>query len=105
MTRNTALIQLADDLTAVLADLLGLHLGTAVAWSTYARRDQASYLLARGDPADRAAAAVGAAASRPVSASRTPAPAGTTAISCECQRSTGGRVTGGRRIGSASGRT
>jgi hypothetical protein len=46
--RNTALMALAADLpAAVLADLLGMHINTAVRWTTYARRDWAEYLAAR----------------------------------------------------------
>jgi hypothetical protein len=48
--RNGALAALAADLpAAILADLLGLHVNTAVRWVTYARRDWTDYL------ADRAA--------------------------------------------------
>lgn len=47
--RNTALLQLAGDLpAAVLAELLGLHINTAVGWSGYARRDWAAYLNTAG---------------------------------------------------------
>jgi hypothetical protein len=43
--RNAAL---ASDLpAAILADLLGLHVNTAVRWVTYARRDWADYLALR----------------------------------------------------------
>ncbi|MGH3192300.1 MAG: hypothetical protein ACRDPY_48345 [Streptosporangiaceae bacterium] len=46
--RNAALAALATDLpAAILADLLGLHVNTAVRWVTYARRDWAGYLAAR----------------------------------------------------------
>jgi hypothetical protein len=46
--RNGALAALAADLpAAVLADLLGLHVNTAVRWVTYARRDWADYLALR----------------------------------------------------------
>ncbi|WP_326812331.1 hypothetical protein OIE62_07425 [Streptomyces scopuliridis] len=46
--RNGALMALAADLpAAILADLLGLHVNTAVRWVTYARRDWAAYLAAR----------------------------------------------------------
>jgi hypothetical protein len=46
--RNGALAALAADLpAAILADLLGLHINTAVRWVTYARRDWAHYLTAR----------------------------------------------------------
>ncbi|HZD02452.1 MAG TPA: hypothetical protein VFA46_20365 [Actinomycetes bacterium] len=38
----------AADLPAtILADLLGMHVHTAVRWVTYARRDWADYLAAR----------------------------------------------------------
>lgn len=51
--RNAALIDLATDLPAsVVADLLGLHPGTAVKWSKITKRDWASYLASR-DPIDR----------------------------------------------------
>ena len=46
--RNGALSALAADLpAAILADLLGLHVNTAVRWVTYARRDWADYLASR----------------------------------------------------------
>lgn len=46
--RNGALSALAADLpAAILADLLGLHVNTAVRWVTYARRDWTDYLAAR----------------------------------------------------------
>jgi len=46
--RNGALATLAADLpAAILADLLGMHVHTAVRWVTYARRDWAEYLAAR----------------------------------------------------------
>jgi hypothetical protein len=48
--RSAALINLAADLpAAVLADLLGLHINTAVRWVKRARRDWASYLAARAE--------------------------------------------------------
>ena len=48
--RSAALINLAADLpAAVLADLLGLHINTAVRWVKRARRDWADYLAARAD--------------------------------------------------------
>jgi len=48
--RNAALLDLATDLPAsVVADLLGLHPGTAVKWSKITKRDWASYLASR-DP-------------------------------------------------------
>ncbi len=41
-------VALAADLpAAILADLLGLHVNTAVRWVTYARRDWTGYLAAR----------------------------------------------------------
>lgn len=46
--RSAALINLAADLpAAVLADLLGMHINTAVRWAHRAKRDWASYLAAR----------------------------------------------------------
>jgi hypothetical protein len=46
--RNGALAALATDLpAAVMADLLGMHVNTAVRWVIYARRDWADYLAAR----------------------------------------------------------
>jgi len=46
--RNGALAALAADLpAAILADLLGLHVNTAVRWVTYARRDWTDYLAIR----------------------------------------------------------
>ncbi|MFI6031603.1 hypothetical protein [Amycolatopsis magusensis] len=46
--RNGALAALASDLpVAILADLLGLHINTAVRWVTYARRDWTDYLALR----------------------------------------------------------
>ena len=46
--RSAALINLAADLpAAILADLLGLHINTAVRWVQHARRDWASSLAAR----------------------------------------------------------
>jgi len=46
--RNGALAALAADLpAAIMADLLGMHVNTAVRWVTYARRDWADYLAAR----------------------------------------------------------
>ncbi len=48
--RNGALAALAADLpAAILADLLGMHVTTAVRWVTYARRDWADYLAARAE--------------------------------------------------------
>jgi hypothetical protein len=48
--RNAALA--ADLPAAVMADLLGMHVTTAVLWVNYARRDWADYLAAR--PAEQA---------------------------------------------------
>jgi hypothetical protein len=46
--RNTALAQFAADLpAAVLADVLGLHINTAIQWSRMAQRDWSLYLQAR----------------------------------------------------------
>ena len=47
-SRSAALVNLATDLPApVLADLLGMHVNTAVRWVRHAKRDWASYLAAR----------------------------------------------------------
>jgi hypothetical protein len=49
-SRNGALISLAADLPApVLADLLGLHINTAVRWVQRSRRDWTSYIAARAE--------------------------------------------------------
>jgi hypothetical protein len=46
--RNAALIALAGELPApILADVLGLHINTAVRWADIAKRDWSSYLAAR----------------------------------------------------------
>jgi hypothetical protein len=46
--RNGALAAFAADLpAAILADLLGMHVNTAVRWVIYARRDWTDYLAAR----------------------------------------------------------
>jgi hypothetical protein len=46
--RNTALLQLAADLPpAVLADLLGLHIGTAIHWANEAGADWTTYAAIR----------------------------------------------------------
>jgi hypothetical protein len=51
-SRNGALISLASDLPApVLADLLGLHINTAVRWVQRSRRDWTSYIAARAHEA------------------------------------------------------
>lgn len=48
--RNSALISLAGDLPApILADLLGLHINTAVRWVRRSKRDWASYIEARAE--------------------------------------------------------
>jgi hypothetical protein len=48
--RNGALAALAADLpAAILADLLGMHVNTAVRWVIYARRDWTDYLADRAD--------------------------------------------------------
>jgi hypothetical protein len=50
IARSAALINLAADLpAAILADLLGLHINTAVRWVKRARQDWASYLAARAE--------------------------------------------------------
>lgn len=50
ISRGAALINLATDLPApVLADLLGMHVNTAVRWVRHAKRDWASYLAARAE--------------------------------------------------------
>jgi hypothetical protein len=57
IARSAALINLAADLpAAVLADLLGLHINTAVRWVKRARRDWASYLDARAQVPPRSPA-------------------------------------------------
>lgn len=46
--RNAALIALVEDIPApVLADILGLHINTAVRWANVAKRDWSAYLAAR----------------------------------------------------------
>jgi hypothetical protein len=53
--RSAALISLAADLpAAVLADLLGLHINTAVRWVKRARRDWASCMAARAEATRKA---------------------------------------------------
>jgi hypothetical protein len=48
--RNSALCSLATDLPApVVAELLGIHINTAVRWSRLVKRDWSSYLSARAD--------------------------------------------------------
>jgi hypothetical protein len=55
ISRSAALINLAADLpAAVLADLLGMHINTAVRWAHRATRDWASYLAARAEQANTA---------------------------------------------------
>lgn len=50
--RNSALISLAADLPApILADLLGLHINTAVRWVRRSKRDWANYVEARAEAA------------------------------------------------------
>jgi hypothetical protein len=45
--RNGALMALAADLpAAIIADLLGMHINTAIRWVKYAGRDWADYLAA-----------------------------------------------------------
>ncbi|MFI6180470.1 hypothetical protein ACIA8R_33360 [Nonomuraea sp. NPDC051191] len=46
--RNAALIALVEDIPApILADILGLHIDTAVRWANVAKRDWSAYLAAR----------------------------------------------------------
>jgi hypothetical protein len=46
--RNTALADVAADLPPpVLAQLIGIRIGTAIRWAGYARRDWSAYLTAR----------------------------------------------------------
>jgi hypothetical protein len=46
--RNTALLQLAAEVPpAVLADLLGLHIGTAISWANEAGGDWTNYAAIR----------------------------------------------------------
>jgi hypothetical protein len=48
IARNGALAALAADLpAAVLADLLGMHINTAIRWVKYVGRDWADYIAAR----------------------------------------------------------
>lgn len=48
--RNSALCSLAGDLPApVVAELLGVHITTAVRWGRLVKRDWAAYLAARRD--------------------------------------------------------
>jgi hypothetical protein len=48
--RNGALATLAADLpVAILADMLGIHVNTAVRWVIYARRDWIDYLADRAE--------------------------------------------------------
>lgn len=52
--RNGALAALASELpAAILADLLGMHIHTAVRWVTYAQRDWADYLAAKAAERNR----------------------------------------------------
>ena len=54
IARSATLINLAADLpAAVLADLLSMHINTAVRWVKRARRDWASYLAARAEATHR----------------------------------------------------
>jgi hypothetical protein len=55
--RASALCALAEDLPApVLADLLGIHVTTAIRWASLVKRDWLSYLNARADRVDAEAA-------------------------------------------------
>ncbi|MBN6057598.1 hypothetical protein JYK22_37090, partial [Nonomuraea sp. RK-328] len=52
--RNAALIALVEDIPApVLADILGLHINTAVRWANVAKRDWSAYLAARAEDLQR----------------------------------------------------
>ena len=52
--RNGALMALAADLpAAIIADLLGMHINTAIRWVRYAGRDWADYLAARAAEQDK----------------------------------------------------
>jgi hypothetical protein len=52
--RNGALIAPAADLpAAIIADLLGMHINTAVRWVRYAGRDWADHLAARAAEQDK----------------------------------------------------
>jgi hypothetical protein len=54
MARNGARMALAADLpAAIIADLLGMHVNTAIRWVRYAGRDWADYLAARAAEQDR----------------------------------------------------
>ena len=54
--RNGALMALAADLpAAIIADLLGMHINTAIRWVRYAGRDWAEYLAARATEQDKMA--------------------------------------------------
>ncbi|GAA5768853.1 hypothetical protein [Streptosporangium roseum] len=44
------LVALVDDIPApILADILGLHINTAVRWANIAKRDWSAYLAARAE--------------------------------------------------------
>ena len=52
--RNGALMALAADLpAAIIADLLGMHINTAIRWLRFAGRDWADYLAARAAEQDK----------------------------------------------------
>ncbi|MEO3798020.1 hypothetical protein ABGB14_48155 [Nonomuraea sp. B10E15] len=52
--RNAALIALVEDVPApVMADILGLHISTAVRWADIAKRDWSAYLAARAEDLQR----------------------------------------------------
>jgi hypothetical protein len=52
--RASALCALAEDLPApVLADLLDMHITTALRWTTLVKRDWSSYISARADDTAR----------------------------------------------------
>ncbi|MFD4460077.1 hypothetical protein [Nocardia sp. NPDC058480] len=51
--RSAALAHLASEIpAAVLAELLDLHIDTALAWSNYAQNEWSAYVAARTNPAD-----------------------------------------------------
>jgi hypothetical protein len=53
ISRNTALCALAEDLPApVLADLLDVHITTAVRWTTLVKRDWAKFVAHRTHAGD-----------------------------------------------------
>jgi hypothetical protein len=58
--RNGALMALASDLpAAIMADLLGMHINTAIRWVNLAGRDWADYLAARAAEQDEKSLGLG----------------------------------------------